>query len=132
MHHIFVECPNFEEIREESKEKTEEAINKILDTLPEGQRQSDDSDRIRNITRHALEDDPHTWPLGVSRYYLGHIPKLSKSTQDKETPDNISGRTRRQVHNELHNAFIRLAGRIFGTYTRLAAKQDGIREKRKF
>jgi hypothetical protein len=130
-HHLFVECAHFDEIRNESKTKLIEALEKILSHGDERADESDANNRIRQIGATLYEDEAKTWPIGASRYYLGHVPKLDTNNNGTRIIPEMPIKRRRIVHNEMHVTSIRLAGRIFGIYMREAAKQDGIYAKKK-
>ena len=62
-------------------------------------------------------NDSTVWPLHITQYYLGHVPKLDAMS--------LPAPEWKRAHDSFHLAGIQLAGRIYGDYIRtLASHRD--------
>jgi hypothetical protein len=119
MHHIFVDCVQFEEwcctTREEVSLRTEQKLEEA--EIREEYRQP-----ILNAAKSLFADDPVVWPLKITQYYLGQTPSIQNHITYEMLPNTIK---RRKLTSHLsadrHTSAIRLAGRIFGSVQRTMA-----------
>lgn len=119
VHHIFVDCVEFKEWRcaagEEVSLRTERK-------LVEAGIKEEDQRAILKAAKSLFVDDATVWPLKISQYYLGRIPRISDIVTREMVPDTVK---RRKLASHLsadwHTSAIRLAGRIFGSIQRTMA-----------
>lgn len=128
-HHLFVKCTEFTAIRSESIETTKKAVQKIMDKHPIIDELAES--RIHSILQNQCTDSIQIWPLGVSQYYLRDVPKLDTYDNGAHINPPMTTKLKRDLHNEIHTQFIRLAGRIFGQHMRTAAKRDNVPLRKK-
>ncbi|KAJ7202715.1 hypothetical protein C8J57DRAFT_977749, partial [Mycena rebaudengoi] len=101
MHHVFVDCRDFESWRMTA---ADELVNRTELKLIEA------------------EIPPTVWPLTISQYYIGQIPSLNDLITREMIPDTIRRRKlTSHVASDWHTSSIRLAGRIFGSFQRTMA-----------
>src|SRR6201999_1493450 len=73
-HHIFVHCVHFEEWR---REAGEELLMRTERKLVEAGIVREEDQRVFLSTAKSLfADDTVVWPLKISQYYLGRIPRV--------------------------------------------------------
>jgi hypothetical protein len=124
MHHIFVDCRKFEgwraeagaEVATRTERKLEEMGIALWDQQP-----------ILRAAKSLFVDDPIIWPLKMSQYYLGQVPRTDDLITRALIPETIK-RRKLSVHlaSDWHTSSIRLAGRIFGSVQRtMAARMAG-------
>ena len=115
-HHIFMECPVFNEWRLQTGKQLRKALEERLAKMEE----DDAKTEFLRKAESFYTDDPTVWPLKESRYYLGHVPKISNLlTQLQRGPNRWQGeRTIHAIYCEWHNAGVRLASRIYGELQR--------------
>ncbi|KAG6828080.1 hypothetical protein H0H92_009308 [Tricholoma furcatifolium] len=118
-HHIFVSCPFFNHLREDTTKQLVSQTITILDIfcIPEHLRLP-----ILSFTNHAVCDS-NVWPAGLSFYYYGVHPKIDNITSNMSESSLSSQqieRLRSRLANTWHGIFIRLAGRIWGSVRRLS------------
>jgi hypothetical protein len=114
IHHIMVECPEFTSWRWEAARRLGDKVESILTPLGTIDRHTKES--IRTTARSYFHDSP-AWPLLKTQFYYGHVPKSGDSGQDL-----AKARLLKNVHDEMHYAGIRLAGRIHGSLAKARAK----------
>jgi hypothetical protein len=124
MHHIFVDCPHFAGWREEAaNELFVRTTAKLVEAgiLDEGQQW------ILHAAKSLFADNTRTWPLKISQYYLGQIPRIRDHLTATVVPDVVKRRKlSSHMSAEWHTSAIRLAGRIFGSIQRtMAARANG-------
>ncbi|PIL37761.1 transcription factor [Ganoderma sinense ZZ0214-1] len=112
-HHLFVECPHFAAMREESGAAVTRETSSLLDAaetpLPR--------DVILRTARALFIDDPRIWPQSSSRYFLGMVPAIPRLPS--ETGAHLpSTRLLARVAALWHSTSIRLTARIWGSYKR--------------
>ncbi|KAI0373551.1 hypothetical protein BV20DRAFT_962736 [Pilatotrama ljubarskyi] len=112
MHHIFVECPSFDGLRQSA---LQDLIRDTSEQLAAAETTPPLTDVVLRITSALFSDSIDVWPQYTSRYYFGTMPPL-RSTTGSHTPA-IRRLLARVVHG-WHTASIRLAGRIWGVYKR--------------
>ncbi|KAG8829786.1 hypothetical protein FRC18_009026 [Serendipita sp. 400] len=111
-HHIFVECPNFQHMRDETK-----AVLKRV-TKSEGEKRGMDAGALAPFISRAesLVTDGDVWPFSESLYYVGRIPDMSTLRADQNGHKDWEWKTR--ISTVWHVECIKLAGRIWGTVMR--------------
>jgi hypothetical protein len=119
-HHIFVQCPTWECLREEyARTLTKRTLEKITDTTLSNA-------EIQAITQSAksLFKDCHlTWPLFYSQYYLGHIPPLNRLIPVAAFTSSVTREKLIQsIHADWHLTATRLTSRIYGDLMRRVAR----------
>ncbi|KAJ7837615.1 hypothetical protein B0H13DRAFT_1733192 [Mycena leptocephala] len=124
MHHIFVDCRKFEGWRTEAgaevATRTERKLAEMGIALW-------DQQPILRAAKSLFVDDPIIWPLKMSQYYLGQVPRTDDLITPALIPETIK-RRKLSVHlaSDWHTSSIRLAGRIFGSVQRtMAARMAG-------
>jgi hypothetical protein len=124
MHHIFVDCPRFVEWREEA---ANELLVRTTAKLVEAGIPDEDQQWILHAAKSLFADDTETWPLKISQYYLGQIPRIRDHLTATVVPDVVKRRKlSSHMSAEWHTSAIRLAGRIFGSIQRtMAARANG-------
>ncbi|KAJ7845201.1 hypothetical protein B0H13DRAFT_2286197 [Mycena leptocephala] len=116
MHHIFVDCRKFEGWRTEAgaevATRTERKLAEMGIALW-------DQQPILRAAKSLFVDDPIIWPLKMSQYYLGQVPRTDDLITPALIPETIK-RRKLSVHlaSDWHTSSIRLAGRIFGSVQR--------------
>ncbi|KAJ7897735.1 hypothetical protein B0H13DRAFT_1623441 [Mycena leptocephala] len=124
MHHIFVDCRKFEGWRTEAGvEVTTRTERKLLEMGIAILNQQP----ILHAAKYLFIDDPIIWPLKMSQYYLGQVPRTDDLITLALIPETIK-RRKLSVHlaSDWHTSSIRLAGRIFGSVQRtMAARAAG-------
>ena len=108
-HHLFVDCPAFEELRAEASATLSATLREDVDSIPA-------SDRffIRRLLSHLFKDDPACWPTGVTHYYMGWAPKLEPGVPIGVYSPIERSRMMKRISAAVHTASIRLTGRIWG------------------
>ncbi|KAJ7777757.1 hypothetical protein B0H14DRAFT_2401425 [Mycena olivaceomarginata] len=119
-HHIFVDCVEFEEWRRAAGEEAHLRTERKL--VEAGISRDEDQRAILNSAKSLFVDDATVWPLKISQYYLGRIPRISDHITREMVPD-IAKRRKLASHlsADWHTSAIRLAGRIFGSIQRTMA-----------
>jgi hypothetical protein len=113
-HHIFVHCPAFNALRDESQKSLEADTERVLAqlSLPPSV-----TSYLEHAITHIFQDDT-CWPLHSSRFYLGLLPPLLPPPM---TLDSVTGESHRlllRLANSCHTSAIRLAARIWGSAVR--------------
>jgi hypothetical protein len=116
-HHIFVDCPIFNEWRQEAGSQLQKTL---ADRLKQTSLGENVVSVIINKAKFFFTDDPDIWPLKESRYFLGLVPKIRQwLTQES---DGMNGVTRERIikgiYCDWHNTGVRLASRIYGEVQR--------------
>jgi hypothetical protein len=126
-HHIFVDCPIFEEWRQEAGLQLQKTLSDRLEQTGIGEK-----DKLEILTRAKsfYMDDEEVWPLKESQFYLGFVPKIQKwMTHETEGLNWITKeRMVKGIYCEWHNTGVRLASRIYGELQRRVTR---IWERRK-
>jgi hypothetical protein len=122
MHHVFVDCRDFESWRmtaaDELVNRTE--LKLIEAEIPVGEQQA-----VLSAAKSLFTDEPTVWPLTISQYYIGQIPSLNDLITREMIPDTIRRRKlTSHVASDWHTSSIRLAGRIFGSFQRTMAARN--------
>ncbi|KAK0220176.1 hypothetical protein IW262DRAFT_1273548, partial [Armillaria fumosa] len=74
-HHIFVECPMFQSLRDEALKEIQKVMERALQI---GKKQICDFPALRDAAESFLSDCNITWPLTFTQFYLGHAPSLDR------------------------------------------------------
>ena len=120
-HHIFVDCPEFDEWRLQAGEK----LRRVLEERVAKMEVEEDAKNDFLLKAESFYvDDPTVWPLKESRFYLGHVPKLSNLLpQSHSGPGSCQGeRIIHAIYCEWHNAGVRLTSRIYGELQRCVTR----------
>jgi hypothetical protein len=113
-HHIFVYCSAVQYMRTEA---VKSLLSDLSDTL--GKLSKQDCDDARYLINHIFEDDRRCWNSGVARFYIGHVPSVAKFVLGEGLRGEVQrSRIVAQIASFLHSASIRLAGRIWGAFSR--------------
>ncbi|KII90283.1 hypothetical protein PLICRDRAFT_159732 [Plicaturopsis crispa FD-325 SS-3] len=120
-HHIFVDCPRYENWRVEAKEAlcrwTEEATTEA--GVEEAARKG-----LLTAAKYMFSDSSEIWPLQNSVYYLGHLPKLERYMPVTE---NLGKMARERLLHKIaaywHLTAVRLAARIYGDFAKEMARR---------
>ncbi|PBK81600.1 hypothetical protein ARMGADRAFT_1144178, partial [Armillaria gallica] len=92
-HHIFVDCPIFQNFRDET--------GKEILRFP----------GLKDAAASFLTDCNITWPLTITQFYLGHIPPLECYIHRASFSSTlIRDRFMRDIHSAWHVAAVRLTG----------------------
>ena len=71
-HHLSAQCRNYDKWRLEARDKLRHKISKMADNHSWTTEAKSLADRVAHIcSSHSSE-----WPLGITQYCLGHVPKL--------------------------------------------------------
>ncbi|KAJ7208930.1 hypothetical protein GGX14DRAFT_365159 [Mycena pura] len=120
VHHIFVDCVEFKEWRCAAGEEVSLRTERKL--VEAGIVEEEDQRAILKAAKSLFVDDAAVWPLKISQYYLGRIPRIGDIVTREMVPDTVK---RRKLASHLsadwHTSAIRLAGRIFGSIQRTMA-----------
>jgi hypothetical protein len=125
MHHIFVICTKFESLRSEAARLIMKKIAKRVEDL---EVRSSYGEKLMKAAKFFFCDSIEYWPLHVSTFYLGYVPKLDALVSD-EMFVNSTSHTRFlfNVSSDFHLAGIRLASHIWGVVQRdMARRRDGL------
>ncbi|KAG6913253.1 hypothetical protein DXG01_008368 [Tephrocybe rancida] len=77
-HHIFVECPHFDDIRMAALNDLIKFTQSRCDDFEADNTISHDvAQRLIHTAQSLFHDDPSSWPLGLSTFYLGRIPDIT-------------------------------------------------------
>lgn len=121
-HHLFAKCEKYDRWRNEAGEKLERVLREKLDKAPD----KGNLEGFWGKAKFYFKDNDY-WPLHITQYYLGHVPKI-----DKNRIASIEVKQLQSVlHNEMHYAGIRLAARIYGDYVKIAAREKEESEGRR-
>ena len=105
-HHIFVQCPRYDEARKKSTQEMLEGIDKMeLGTA--------NISNLRNILE-SITQDTNVWPMERTRYYVGLIPSLDEvftNSDDHQNREETAHRVR--LRKFIHTSAIRTAGYIW-------------------
>ncbi|KAJ7278755.1 hypothetical protein C8J57DRAFT_1221587 [Mycena rebaudengoi] len=111
-HHIFVVCAHFTEWR------TAAAVELAARTQRKLEEYGIAVEEQRSLAQAAtslFSDNAELWPLKMSQFYLGQIPRISDFLTAEMLPDPIKRRKlSTHIASDWHTSSIRLAGRIFG------------------
>ena len=112
VHHVMAECPKFQRWRQEAAEKLKQKTKKIEtgDEWPESL-----GTKYSQAAEEYFEDSP-IWPRKETQYYLGHVPRITRTNEGHNSRKIIKGV--KTMHDEFHYSGIRLASRIFGSRSR--------------
>jgi hypothetical protein len=113
-HHLFVDCPFFEDLRDEYSHSLISDVDHMLTntSLPIPL-----SSHLLHMVPHLFKDDV-SWPLGSSRFYLGLIPPLLPPSASKQSLSDEANRPITRLAHSCHLYSIRLTGRIWGIVVR--------------
>jgi hypothetical protein len=113
-HHLFVECPFFEHLRDEYSRLLISDVDHMLanTSLPNSL-----SSHLLHMVTHLFKDGV-SWPLGSSRFYLGLIPPLLPPNLLNESLSLEATRLITRLAHSCHSHAIRLTGRIWGIVVR--------------
>ncbi|PIL32093.1 hypothetical protein GSI_06798 [Ganoderma sinense ZZ0214-1] len=114
-HHLFVECPRFAGVRDE----TLTAVVRDTSMLLQATETPLPSDAILHIVRSLFIDNPAVWPQALSHYFYGMVPPLPAVSAKSETPS--TRRLLSRIAALWHSASIRLVARIWGSYKRIVS-----------
>ena len=118
-HHIFVDCPIFDEWRQEAGSKLQKTLE---DRLKQTSLGDNDVSGITGINKAKsfFTDNPDIWPLKESCYFLGFVPNIRKwITADSDGTNGITKeRIIKGIYCDWHNTGVRLASRIYGEVQR--------------
>ena len=116
-HHIFVDCPIFDEWRQEAGSKLQKTLE---DRLKQTSLGDNDVSGIINKAKSFFTDNPDIWPLKESCYFLGFVPNIRKwITTDSDGTNGITKeRIIKGIYCDWHNTGVRLASRIYGEVQR--------------
>ena len=120
-HHLFIECQHFQDMRTSAGKDLQDGARRLCREkgIEEAQ-----IDRLLTKVEFFYDDDPELWPLGNSRFYLGHVPPLAPWTNNVKCGTNSAQeRFIYGLYSLFHTSSIRLAGRIFGEAQRKATKE---------
>jgi hypothetical protein len=125
MHHVFVGCWRFRELRGEARTLIVKRMEKRID---EYKLEGSHVLRLLETAKSFFCDSDLIWPLHYSAYYLGHVPKLdSLVSVEAFTSTTTRARFLHNVHGDFHLAGIRLASRIWGMVQKdMARRRQGI------
>ncbi|KAI0361274.1 hypothetical protein OH77DRAFT_1391885 [Trametes cingulata] len=112
MHHIFVQCPSFDGLRQSA---LQDLIRDTSEQLAAAETTPPLTEVVLRITSALFSDSVDVWPQYTSRYYFGTMPPL-RCTTASNMP--ATQRLLTRVVHGWHIASIRLAGRIWGVYKR--------------
>jgi hypothetical protein len=119
MYHIFVDCTLFAEWREEA---ANELVVRTTAKLAEAGIPGEQQQWIVHAAKCLFTDDAETWPLKISQYYVGQIPRIRDHVTATVVPDVVKRRKlSSHISADWHTSAIRLAGRIFGSIQRTTA-----------
>ncbi|KAJ7711082.1 hypothetical protein B0H14DRAFT_3524695 [Mycena olivaceomarginata] len=86
MHHIFVDCILFAEWREEAaNELVVRTTAKLIEAGIPGEQQQ----WILHAAKCLFADDAEIWPLEISQYYVGQIPRICDHITATETGTQV-------------------------------------------
>jgi ribonuclease HI len=106
-HHIFVDCPLYEEERERCIQECQRKIANLL---------KDSDDEIQNEAGRFVDQiftDSPIWYTEYSLYYRGLTPKLSFRTPPDQDAEPDANSKRGAILKVLHSEQIRIAGYIW-------------------
>jgi hypothetical protein len=87
-HHIFVDCPTFDEWRQEAGSQLQKTL---ADRLKQTSLGDNDMSAILNKAKSFFTDNPDIWPLKESYYFLGFVPSIRKwITADSDSTNGIT------------------------------------------
>lgn len=115
VHHIFVDCPSIQEFRVAAYTSLLASLSPTLDLLP-----TEVITQLITMSNLLFSDNASVWPLGLSRYYLGHTPDVECwLPRDMDDISNVM-RTRlaTRINAVWHDSSVRLAARIWGHLAR--------------
>ncbi|KAJ7185757.1 hypothetical protein C8R46DRAFT_881750 [Mycena filopes] len=127
MHHIFVDCIHFSQWRVDA---VAELVAKTELKLTEAGISAADQQWFILAAKFMFSDEPAVWPLKMSQFYVGQLPRICDHLTITLLPNAVK-RRRLMAHisADWHTSAIRLAGRIFGSIQRtMAARADLIRK----
>ncbi|KAK0205790.1 hypothetical protein DFS33DRAFT_1224408, partial [Desarmillaria ectypa] len=107
VHHVFVVCPYFHHLRDETTEVIYTHTAQILHNADVPLSIC----VLLHLVRRIFTDGNH-WPRHISQYYLGILPPLPAVLTIKRSPFQ-SRRLQTRLLHTWHSAAIRLAGRIW-------------------
>ncbi|KAF8962026.1 hypothetical protein BDZ97DRAFT_1920910 [Flammula alnicola] len=119
-HHIFVDCPRFDNYRHHATDELLASTRAILDTFKTPAHTAS----VLTQTVKGLTLDSEVWPLHKSFFYYGVIPALDQiipSSSHNQPQNTSSVRLRARLASEWHYGCIKLAARIWGTVRRVSA-----------
>ena len=116
-HHIFVDCPIFDEWRQEAGIQLQKAL---VDRLKQTGLGEIDMSAIVNKAKFFFTDDANIWPLRESCYFLGLVPKIKQWIMQGNQGMNaiMMERVIKGIYCDWHNTGVRLASRIYGEMQR--------------
>jgi hypothetical protein len=119
MHHIFVDCTLFTEWCEDT---ANELVVRTTAKLVEAGIPGEQQQWILRAAKCLFADDAEIWPLKISQYYVGQIPRIRDRITATVVPDVVKRRKlASHISADWHTSAIRLAGRIFGGIQRTMA-----------
>lgn len=115
VHHIFVHCQRFQDLRDEySKSFAFDIENSVKDSLP-----TQILLHVLHVVAHIFCNNPSwPWPLHSSCVYLGLLLSLLPPRQSHQALSDESQRLLTRTAHSCHLHSIRLAARIWGIVVR--------------
>jgi hypothetical protein len=129
MHHIFVVCPEYDELRKEARK---DVVKKTRMHIQTSEIEVTHMTGLLKKAKSLFINCSFTWLLHYTFYYLGHVPLL-----DPHVPlDTFKNRIQHEhfIHNikgDWHMSSVRLASRIYGQFQKRMAKRRDALEKMK-
>lgn len=126
-HHVFVKWWKYREWREKAAEEIAKPMGR---KLAEKEVEESVMTVFIQTAKSLFTDDPMTWPLLYSFYYVGHVPPL-EHLLPKGSARNTLARSRLlyTIAADWHLTLIRLAGRIWGDLQRKMASRNGPKQR---
>ena len=125
MHHVFVGCRRFRELRGEARTLIVKRMEKHID---EYKLEESHVLRLLETAKSFFCDSDLIWPLHYSAYYLGHVPKLNSLVSVEAFTSTMTRACfLHNIHGDFHLARIHLASRIWGMVQKeMVSRREGI------
>jgi hypothetical protein len=124
MRHLFVNCPAYQQWRDEANEQIMERTKLKLETMQVGDLVAD---KLVIAAKFLFSDCTTVWPLHLTMYYLGQIPDIDAIIPMNHGMNSVTMmRLKTHISSDWHTSCIRLAGRIFGNFQKRMAILNNI------
>ena len=120
VNHIFVVCPKFKKWRNETIKNIDDRIkNTIITYGKDLLTPLKDIVLIDKNISLLFTNSKTLWHLGISQFYLGHVPRIGDNFIPKNIPNKLTrNKLSRHIYNIIHHRSIMLSACIWGEVQR--------------
>ena len=124
MHHVFVECRRFKDMR---KETADSILKMTANIISKFSLKEATVECLLTKAESSFVDCAETWPPQYSAFYLGHIPRIDNIVNTSAFENRVTEwQFFHAIHCAWHAASVRLTLRIWGDVQREMARRNDL------